>query len=133
MRYLVNDPVVTLNGIALGLDEFDFINGTFIYRSGGEGTQTYSETNATLVIYNSTVGTNYIGVELVGGILGDANGDNVITISDALRSLWYLNQRIDAFPTYDYPDVTRDGSITISDSLRVLRKVNGQGDEYYNF
>lgn len=130
MRYLVNDPVVTLNGVALDASEYEFINGTFDYRS--DGSYGYSETNATLIVYNATLGTNYIGMEFTGGLLGDADGNNAITLSDALRDLWYVNRIIDGFPTYDYPDATRDGQITLSDALRVLYRVNLRADEYYN-
>lgn len=129
MRYLVNDPVVTLNGRVLGEDEYDFINGTFAYGDGGS----YTGTNATLVVYNATSGTNYIGMTFDGDVLGDAYEDGLVDSTDALYILHYVVGNIDGFTTYSYPDVFDRNSHTIdsTDALLVLHKVVGNVNKYY--
>jgi len=129
MRYLVNDMVVTLNGRVLGEDEYDFINGTFAYGSGGS----YTGTNATLVVYNVTSGTNYIGMIFDGDVLGDAYEDGVVNSIDALYVLHYVVGNLDGFTTYSYPDVFNRDSHTINsvDALYVLHNVVGNINKYY--
>jgi len=129
MRYLFTDPVVTLNGVTLGADEFELIPGTFEYGVGG----VYTTTNATLIVYNATSGTNYIGMEFDGDVWGDAYGDGSINSIDALYILHFVVGNIAGFDTYGYPDVYDRDSHTINaiDALYINHRVVGNLDEYY--
>ncbi|MDE4909013.1 hypothetical protein L0665_10375 [Methanogenium marinum] len=130
-RYLVNSPVVTLNGVVLGEDDYELTPGTFVYGDAGA----YTTTNATLVVYNTPSGTNYIGMEFDGDVLGDATGEGLVTSRDSLFILNFVVGNIGGFDTFDYPDVVdRDAhSITSRDSLLILNRVVGNVDEYYQW
>lgn len=123
MRYLMNSPVVKVNGVATG---YEFINGTFGYEGGA-----YSSTNATLVIYNAPTGSNTVEIELEGSMLGESNSDGVVNIIDALTIARFDAQRVASFATYDYPDVNGDGTVNILDALFVARYDAGRLNEYY--
>jgi hypothetical protein len=123
MRYLVNDPVVKVNGVETA---YEFINGTFEYGGGA-----YSATNATLVIYNTTAGSNTVEIELEGSMLGESNNDGVVNIRDALTIARFDAQQLASLATYDYPDVNGDGTVNIRDALLVARYDAQQLDEYY--
>ncbi len=123
MRYLMNEPVVKLNGVATS---YEFINGTFEYGGGA-----YSSTNATLVIYNAPMGSNTVEIELEGSMLGESNNDGVVNIIDALTIARFDAQRIASFATYNYPDVNGDGTVNILDALFVARYDAGRINEYY--
>ena len=131
MRYLFTDPVVTLNGVALDADEFEFIPGTFEYGSGG----TYTTTNATIIVYNATSGTNYIGMAFEGDAWGDADGmkfgSNYITMNDAMFIAQFSVGTRASLSTYDYPEVTGDGRINMNDAMFVAQKSVGQRDGSY--
>ena len=127
MRYLMNEPVVRVNGVPTG--DYEIINGTFEY---DVDKQTYSTTNATLIVYNATAGSNTIEIEFEGGLLGKSDtGSSTVYIGDAFEIAMFDAQRINSFATYDYPDVTRDGCINIEDAFEVARYDALQTNEYY--
>jgi len=128
MRYLMNNPVVRVNGVEA---EYELINGTFEYNPT---TRTYSTTNATLVVYNTTAGSNVVEIELEGGKLGKARRTGEVTSTDAMFILQFVVGSKTGFDTYDYVDVhSRDKqTITSSDAMFILQKVTGSRDEYYN-
>ncbi len=130
-RYLFTNPVVKLNGVALGADEYELTRGTFNYGPGG----TYTTTNATLVVYNAPSGTNYIGMEFAGNAWGDADGQkfvlNYITMNDAMFIAQFAVGSRASLTTYDYPDVTGDGKINMNDAMFVAQKSVGQRDGSY--
>jgi len=125
MRYLMNSPVVRVNGVETA---YELINGTFEYSGSA-----YSSTNATLVVYGAPSGSNTVEIELEGSLLGDAYPDGEITATDALYILHYAVGNIGGFETYDYPDVyaRSNHEITSTDALYVLHRVVGNVDEYY--
>ena len=128
MRYLMNDPVVKVNGV---VTDYEFTNGTFEYDTVTKG---YSTTNATLVIYNTTAGSNTVEIEFDGGKLGKARKTGEVTSTDAMFILQFVVGSRAGFDTYDYVDVhSRDRQmITSTDAMYVLQKVTGSRDEYYN-
>jgi hypothetical protein len=126
MRYLMNSPVVKVNGDPT--EDYEIINGTFEYN---KDTRTYSTTNATLVIYNTTAGSNTVEIGFEGGLLGESNNDGVVNIIDALTIARFDAQRITSFTTYDYPDVNGDGIVNILDALFVARYDAQRINEYY--
>lgn len=128
-RLLINNPVVTLNGAVLGAGEYELTPGTFVYGPGG----TYTTTDATLVVYNTTLGTNYIGMAFDGDVWGDAYNDGSVNSIDALYILHFVVGNIAGFDTYGYPDVYDRDSQTINaiDALYISHRVVGNLDEYY--
>jgi hypothetical protein len=104
----------------------EFINGTFEYGGGAD-----SATTATLVIYNTTAGSNTVEIELEGSMLGESNNDGVVNIRDALTIARFDAQQFTSLATYDYPDVNGDGTVNIRDALLVARYDAQQLDEYY--
>jgi len=128
MRYLMNSPVVKVNGVETA---YEFINGTFEY---DPTMRTYSTTNATLVIYNTTAGSNTVEIEFEGGLLGDAYKDGKINVNDALYVLHFVAGNIEGFETYDYPNVygRDDHVINVNDALYILHQIAGNVDEYYD-
>ena len=126
MRYLMSSPVVKVNDVET--EDYELINGTFGYDTE---TQTYSTTNATLIVYNTTAGSNTIEIEFEGGLLGESNNDGTVDIVDALRIVLFEVRQKTSFDTYDYPDVNRDGMIDIVDALRIVRYEVKQVNEYY--
>lgn len=127
MRYLMNEPEVRVNGDPT--EDYEIITGTFEY---DVDEQTYSTTNATLIVYNTTAGSNMIEIEFEGSRLGDSrNGGAAVSIRDALVIARFDAQLITHFETYDYPDVNRDGKITIRDALQVARYDAELVDEHY--
>lgn len=123
----MNEPVVRVNGVPTG--DYEIINGTFEY---DVDKQTYSTTNATLIVYNATAGSNTIEIEFEGGLLGKSDtGSSTVYIGDAFEIAMFDAQRINSFATYDYPDVTRDGCINIEDAFEVARYDALQTNEYY--
>jgi hypothetical protein len=127
MRYLMNSPVVKVNGVAT---EYEFINGTFEYDTVTKG---YSTTNATLVIYNTTAGSNTVEIGFEGGLLGDAYPDGTIDPTDALMILHFYVGNIDGFENFDYPFVfnREEQRIDPVDALMVLHRYVGNVNEYY--
>ncbi|MCK9298404.1 MAG: hypothetical protein M0P21_05490, partial [Methanoculleus sp.] len=128
MRYLMNGPPkVKVNGVET---EYEVLNGTFEYRPD----YTYSTTNATLVVYNTTVSSNTIEIEFKGGLLGDANANNNVNIYDAVDILNFIvgNIGIDEFKkSYEYSDATRNGKTDLFDAVAILNFMMGVVDEYY--
>ena len=128
MRYLVNGlPKVRVNGTET---DYEFINGTFEY---DVKEHTYSTTNATLIVYNTTAGSNTIEIEFEGGLLGDAFLDGIINPADALMILHFYVGNIDRFENFDYPFIfNREGQkIDPIDALMVLHRYVGNVNEYY--
>jgi hypothetical protein len=129
MRYLMNTPVVRVNGVETA---YELINGTFEYNVEE---QTYSTTNATLIVYNTIAGSNTIEIEFDGGKLGKARSSGEVTTTDALFILQIAIGLERPWDTYDYIDVVdRDSrKITTTDALYVLQQAIGEiRDEYYN-
>ncbi|KUL02580.1 MAG: PEGA domain protein [Methanomicrobiales archaeon 53_19] len=130
MRYLMNEPVVLVNGDPT--EDYKLINGTFTY---DVEQQTYSTTNATLIVYNTTAGNNTIEIGFEGGKLGKARSIGEVTTTDALFILQIAIGLERPWDTYDYIDVVdRDSrKITTTDALYVLQQAIGEiRDEYYN-
>ncbi|MCT8337766.1 hypothetical protein FKB36_09795 [Methanoculleus sp. Afa-1] len=127
MRYLMNEPVVKVNGV---VTDYELINGTFEY---DPTMRTYSTTNATLVIYNAPVGSNTVEIEFEGGVLGDAYPDGTIDPTDALMILHFYVGNIDGFENFDYPFVfnREEQKIDPVDALMVLHRYVGNVNEYY--
>jgi hypothetical protein len=95
----------------------------------------YTTTDATLVVYNTPSGTNYIGMEFAGNAWGDADGQkfgsNYITMNDAMFIAQFAVGSRASLTTYDYPDVTGDGKINMNDAMFVAQKSVGQRDGSY--
>ncbi len=127
MRYLMNKPAVRVNGAEA---KYELINGTFTY---DVKERTYSTTNATLIVYNTTAGSNMIEIEFEGGLLGDAFWDGIIDPMDALMILHFYVGNIDGFENFDYPFVFNRAEQKIDpvDALMVLHRYVGNVDEYY--
>jgi hypothetical protein len=125
-RYMVSGPVVQLNGAPLASSDYDLRGGTFTY----SGVGAYSTTNASLVVYNSTDGVNYLEIDLEGLKYGDANKDGRITPFDArgiLRATLYPAE----LGIFDYADVNRDGRITSFDARQIHRYyLDPQNNDY---
>jgi len=128
MRYLMNEPVVKVNGDPTS--DYEIINGTFVYDIVTKG---YSTTNATLIIYNTTAGSNTIEIEFEGGLLGDAYPDGMIDPTDALMILHFYVGNIDRFENFDYPFVfnRKEQKIDPVDALMTLHRYVGNVNEYY--
>lgn len=143
VRYMMNDPVVKLNGVVLGEDEYELTPGTF---ECGDYPVRYSTTNSTLVVYNSTSGTNYLELGFEGDAWGDSDENGVymfgayryVTASDAsdiaeisvgVRK-WDIGDT--TWSTYDYVDIDRDGLIMSSDAMLAAQQAVVIVDEYYN-
>ena len=130
MRYLVNGPPkVKVNGENA---TYELISGTFEY---GEDGATYSTTNATLIIYNTTAGSNMVEIGFEGGLLGDATSNNEVDIFDAVAVLDFVvgNIGVNEFQNaYDYPDATKNGETNVFDAVAILNYVVGNVDEYYD-
>lgn len=126
MRYLMNTPVVRVNGVETA---YELINGTFEYNVEE---QTYSTTNATLVIYNAPAGSNIVEIIFEGSLLGKSDLTfDTVSIIDAFDIARFDAQLLTSFATYDYPDVNRDGQINIVDAYDVARYDAQLTDEYY--
>lgn len=126
----MNEPVVLVNGDPT--EDYKLINGTFTY---DVEQQTYSTTNATLIVYNTTAGNNTIEIGFEGGKLGKARSIGEVTTTDALFILQIAIGLERPWDTYDYIDVVdRDSrKITTTDALYVLQQAIGEiRDEYYN-
>jgi hypothetical protein len=105
------NPVVTNNAPAGDLFPIGTTNVTWV------ATDWANNTNSS--IQSVTITT----IKLVG----DINGDNKITTSDALLYLRYaVGQDISPYNIDISYDVTCDGRITVADALLVLRKAVGQ-------
>ena len=124
MRYLMTKPVVKVNGENA---TYELIDGTFEYFSN----KTYSTTNATLLVYNTSVGSNTVEIGFEGDRLGESDNDGEVTIIDALYIASYSARLIEGFETYNYPDVNCDGKIDIEDALYVASYRAKLLDEYY--
>ena len=129
----MNTPVVKVNGEET--EDYEIINGTFEYV---QSSQTYSTTNATLIVYNTTAGSNTIEIGFEGGLLGDVIRDDWIDLWDALAILDYGVGNYGAvefmeFGSYDYPDVNRDGYVDLWDALGILDYGVGNVDQYYEW
>ena len=79
--------------------------------------------------------TNYVmnlgnGEKLTGTfgdvIPGDANGDGVVTISDAVAIVNYILGKAPAGFNEDAADVNGDGKVTITDAVRVVNMIAAQ-------
>lgn len=129
MRYLMNEPKVLVNGDPT--EDYELINGTFTY---DVEQQTYSTTNATLIVYNTTVGSNTVEIGFEGGLLGDAYLDGKIDVNDALYVLHFVAGNIEGFETYDYPNVYDRGGnvINVNDALYILHQIAGNIDPFYD-
>jgi hypothetical protein len=128
MRYLMNTPVVRVNGVETA---YELINGTFEYNVEE---QTYSTTNATLIVYNTIAGSNTIEIEFDGGKLGKARSSGEVTTTDALFILQIAIGLERPWDTYDYIDVVDRDSRKIRLPMHVcLQQAIGEiRDEYYN-
>lgn len=129
MRYLVNGPPkVKVNGENA---TYEFINGTFEY---DQRNRTYSTTNATLIVYNASTGSNTIKIEFEGGLLGNAYRDDRINVNDALYVLHFIAGNIKGFETYDYPNVheREKNVINVNDALYILHRIANNVNQYYN-
>ena len=58
-------------------------------------------------------------------VWGDADGNGVVDLSDALMALRYAMGLIDSVPGLDYIDGNNDGTVDISDALIILRIAMG--------
>ncbi|MDK2973700.1 MAG: hypothetical protein PWP08_71 [Methanofollis sp.] len=128
-RFMLNDPVVTLNGVVLNQSAYEIRNGTFEY----DGLNPYKTTNATLIIYDAPDGVNEIGILLDGTVWGEAKVDGKITSTDAMFILQYAVGARTSLNTFDYVDVhNRDQhKITSTDAMYVLQKaVKARNDDY---
>jgi hypothetical protein len=137
-RFMLNNPVVTLNGVALNDSEsrvgnepyYEIRNGTFAYN---DDTDEYSASNATIIIYDAPIGVNTIEISLDGTRLGDADGDGRLRLSDVIRILACYNQDeggyADWIRTYDYIDTFERAKhkITLADIITALSDYNAQG------
>lgn len=123
----MNEPVVRVNGAEA---KYELINGTFTY---DVKEKTYSTTNATLIVYNTTAGSNMIEIEFEGGLLGDAFLDGIINPMDALMILHFYVGNTDGFENFDYSFVFNRAEQKIDpiDALMVLHRYVGNVDEYY--
>lgn len=128
-RFMLNNPVVTLNGVVLDPSSYEIRNGTFVYNND----KIYNSTNATLIVYDAPNGVNEIGMSFDGTKWGDANGDNAVSVVDALYVMHYNVGNLGGLSTYDYPDVyERDNhEVNIVDALYIMhRNVGNLNDEY---
>jgi len=93
----------------------------------------YFTTNATLLVYNTSVGSNTVEIVFEGGCLGDSNNDGDVTMEDALYIASYSARLIENedLKTYDYSDVTGDGLINIEDALFIASYRAKLLNEYY--
>jgi len=128
MRYLMNEPEVKVNGDLT--EDYEIINGTFEYFPD---TKAYSTTNATLIVHNTTIGSNTIEIEFEGGLLGDALRDGIIEPGDALMILHFYVGNINGFETFDYPFIFNraEQKIDPTDALMVLHRYVGNVNEFY--
>lgn len=136
-RFMLNNPVVTLNGVVLNDSEsrvgnepyYEIRNGTFAYNAESP----YTTTNATLIVYDAPDGVNEIRISLGGTVWGDAYPDGAVDITDALYIMHYVVGNLNGFDTYDYPDVfDRNGnSIDIVDALYIMHRIVGNLDDEY--
>ena len=130
MRYLMKEPVVRVNGDPP--EDYEIVIGTFEYdRDNRE--KNYFTTNATLLVYNTSVGSNTVEIVFEGGCLGDSNNDGDVTMEDALYIASYSARLIENedLKTYDYSDVTGDGLINIEDALFIASYRAKLLNEYY--
>lgn len=121
----MNEPEVKVNGAPV---EYELIDGTFEYFPGSKA---YSTTNATLIVHNTTIGSNMIEIEFEGSFFGSSRNAGAVNVRDALEVARFDAGLITHFETYDYPDVTRDGTITVRDALQIARYDADLIDEYY--
>lgn len=128
MRYLMNEPVVKVNGENA---TYELISGTFEYDCLN---QTYSTTNATLIVYNTTTGSNTVEIGFDGSKFGKARRTGDVTSTDAMFVLQFVVGSRDYLDTYDYADVhsPKDRKITSTDAMYILQYVVGARDEHYN-
>ncbi len=90
-----SDVVVIINGIVSGQNiDFDSMNGIIEIKD-----------------------------MLVGGIIGDITGDDVINIQDVIRLLKHINNSNPINDT-SYCDINSDGRVNIQDVIRLLKHVN---------
>ena len=130
MRYLMTEPVVKVNGDPTR--DYEVIDGTFKYGKDGAS---YSTTNATLMIYNPTAGSNTIEIGFKGGLLGDATANNKVDIYDAVAILDFVvgNIEVDEFQkAYEYSDATRNDKTDLYDAVAILNFIMGSVNEYYD-
>ena len=124
----MNEPEVKVNGDLT--EDYEIINGTFEYFPD---TKAYSTTNATLIVHNTTIGSNTIEIEFEGGLLGDALRDGIIEPGDALMILHFYVGNINGFETFDYPFIFNraEQKIDPTDALMVLHRYVGNVNEFY--
>ncbi|WP_220680882.1 PEGA domain-containing protein [Methanofollis formosanus] len=130
-RFMLNDPVVRLNGGGvLDPSEYEIREGTFEYDDYNDK---YSSSNATIIIYSAPIGLNTIEIGLTGTRLGDANGDGKLTLYDPIRILACYNQDEGGYAewisAYDYMDTfeREKHKITLFDAITALSDYNEQG------
>lgn len=128
-RFMLHDPVVRLNGAVLDQSRYEIRNGTFAYR----GSDPYTSTNATLIIYDAPNGVNTIEISLGGALWGEAYADGAVDVIDALYIMHYDVGNLDGFDTYDYPNVydRNSESIDIMDALYIMHRDVGNLDDEY--
>jgi len=135
MRYLMNEPVVRVNGVPTG--DYEIINGTFKYDINNRDRH-YSTTNTTLFVYNTLIGSNTLELEFKGGRLGNViSQGGEVEMWDALAILDYRvgnigDENFEKFGVYEYPDVNRDNFIDLWDALSILDYRAGNVDHYYD-
>jgi len=132
MRYLMNEPVVKLNGVET--KEYEIINGTYSF---DVKTKRYSITNATLSIHSTLSGVNEVEITFVGYVWGDADGkkygNKYVTTNDAMYIAQYSVGLRPSLITYDYPDTDRDGTITTKDAMFAAQKSVDLRDSNYRW
>lgn len=64
-------------------------------------------------------------------LLGDVNGDGVITPNDAQMALQYYVEVLDSLPNIDAADFNRDGEITPSDAQAILMAYVYESEEIW--
>ncbi|TAJ45307.1 PEGA domain-containing protein [Methanofollis fontis] len=118
-RFMLNDPVVTLNGEILNSSEYEVRNGSF---SNLDPYQEFVTTNATIVIYNAPDGVSEVSIRITGGLAGQSLvGEDIVGIWDALRVAQFDAYIKGAPETYGYCDVTGDQMVNIADALRIAQ------------
>lgn len=128
----MNTPVVKVNGEET--EDYEIINGTFEY---DQINLTYSTTNATLIVYNTTAGSNTIEIGFEGARFGRARYrcvDEEISSTDAMFILQFVVGYRNYLEAYDYADVHNPerGEITSTDAMYILQSIVGTRDEFYN-
>ncbi|QSZ67615.1 PEGA domain-containing protein [Methanofollis aquaemaris] len=118
-RFLLNNPVVRLNGVVLDPSQYEIRSGTF---SNPDPYEPFSTTNATIIIYDAPDGVSEISIEFIGGRAGQALvGDHETGILDALRLAQFDVGLKGAPETFGYGDVSGDLMVNILDALRIAQ------------